>query len=214
MRTEPGERRSERDCSGSGSDDDDTAARDLQRLGPELRMDDRTGELRLAGELGAVALRVVVVAAAQVQEPAGQLALLVPLPERQGPPRLAARPVGSDNAVAVPDLPVDTVSRRRPSDVGEDLVTVGDGLCIGPGLEREAQRAHVGVRSHPRIAEEVPRAAHRIACLQDREALVRQLRLQPIGRVDPRDAGADDGHVKVLKSCPRGHHVIVTHRRV
>ena len=46
-------------------------------------------------------------------------------------------------------------------------------LAVVPRPERVAERVHVGVRADPRVAEQVPGAADRVARLEDRVALVR-----------------------------------------
>ena len=60
--------------------------------------------------------------------------------------------------------------------VGEDLVRPGDGVLARPRLERVAERVQVGVRADPRVAEQVPRPADRVAALEDRVRLARQCR--------------------------------------
>jgi hypothetical protein len=62
------------------------------------------------------------------------------------------------------------LSRAVSGDVVADRGAVGDRLAFGPGLERVAERVHVGVRAHARIAEQVPGAADRRARFQDRVA--------------------------------------------
>src|SRR4051812_3243368 len=101
--------------------------------------------------------------------------------------------------MAEADLVVDAVLGGGLLDVAEDRRTVGDGLRLLPGAEVVSQREHVGVGADPRIAEEVPGAAHRVPRLEEREALLGALRGQVAGGSDSGEAGAHDHDVEVLR---------------
>ena len=131
-------------------------------------MHDRPDELLASGELWRVTLLVVVVAAAQIEEAAGQL-LAHPLAvDGHGPAGLLARPVGRHDGVTEADAFIDAELRRRATDVVADLVAVGDRVTARPRFEGVAERRHVGVRANPGVPEQVPRAPDRIASLEHR----------------------------------------------
>ena len=114
-----GHRGHERHRGRAAADHDDALARVVEVLGPELRMDDLAGEALGALELRREALVVAVVAAAQVEEVAGQAHGLA----RVGalgldrPARVARRPRGAHHAMAEADLALDVVLARRLPDV-------------------------------------------------------------------------------------------------
>src|SRR2546421_11393439 len=94
---------------------------------------------------------------------------------------------------------VDAIAFSGVAHVGEDRLAVGDRLRVLPGAERVAERVHVGVRADPGIAEQVPGPAAAAARLDDGVALLRALRLQVIRGADPRQAGAHDQDVDMVK---------------
>jgi hypothetical protein len=85
----------------------------------------------------------------------------------------------------------------RPQ-VCEDLVASGDRVVARPRLELVAKRVQKGIGADSGIPEQVPRAADRVACLQDREGLVRHLRRHVIGGPNAGDPSTDDQHVDVV----------------
>ena len=167
-------------------------------------MDDLAAEALGARELGRVALVVAVVAAADVEEAAGQLR-----PSRRSSPRStstvqrasARRPAGAarrdGRSGSARRSRTRSRSRGRSSRIDGP---VGDRLRLRPGPERVAEREHVGVRADARVAEQVPGAADRLARLEDRVALAGALGLQVVGGADAGEAGADDQDVEVLGS--------------
>ncbi len=171
---------------------------------PELRMHDAAVEIGRAGELGRVALRVAVVAAAGEQEvaadarAAGHTRGVGRVRYLQRPARVGRRPVGTQHLVAEADLAVEAVLHRGVDDVAADRRAVGQRLRVRPRLEGVAQREHVGVGAHAGIAEQIPGAADRGAALQDREAAPREVVLQVHGRADAGEPGADDDRVEML----------------
>ena len=184
----------------AAADHDDALAVVVEVLGPELRMDDLPAEAVGALEVGRVGLRVVVVARAREEEAARELHRLA----RVGalgvnrPARLLARPLRADDTVPVADLVVDSVLGRGLVDVLADRGAVRDRLRLLPRAERVAEREHVGVRPDARVAEQVPRAAHGVARLEDGEALAGAPRAQMGARADAREPGAGDQDVVVL----------------
>ena len=73
MRCVPGHFRDQGDGGGPAADHHHPLAGVVEIGRPELRMDDASGEIRLAGEVRPVTLSIVVVAGAHVQEGAGDL---------------------------------------------------------------------------------------------------------------------------------------------
>ena len=157
-----GHRRDQRHGGRAAADHDDPLALVVEVLGPVLRVDHLALEALAAGELGRVALVVAVVAAAHREEAAGEA----------GASRRCrcVRPRPSSARPAVDHCAETTRWLKRilssiPSSLGgapdvvEDRGAVGDRLRLGPRLEAEAERVHVGVRADARVAEEVPGAA-------------------------------------------------------
>lgn len=96
------------------------------------------------------------------------------------------------------DVPLDVVLAGRLLDVAQDRRRIGDRTILEPGLERVAERVQVRVRAHAGIAEQIPGAAERVACLEDQVALFGLPAGQVGGGSDPGDPGADDQDVDVL----------------
>src|SRR5690606_38514831 len=71
-------------------------------------------------------------------------------------------------------------------------------LLAVPRAKRVAEREHVGVRTDPGIAEEVPGPADGVARLEDRVGGPRALVLHIVGRAHAGEACADDQYVDVL----------------
>jgi len=84
----------------------------------------------------------------------------------------------------------------------EDLGAGGDRRS-DPGLEAIAKGVEVAVGADAWVFVGVPGAAEVRLVLQDREAEVRRLLGQVVGRADARDAGADDEDVEVLDRVRR-----------
>src|SRR5207247_1028868 len=105
------------------------------------------------------------------------------------PSLVLARPARALDLVAIADVLVDAVHRRRVAQVLEDRWAVGDRLRVRPRPERIAERVHVRVRANARVTEEVPRPAERLATFEDRVRLRRAVRLQVIRGADPGDSG-------------------------
>ena len=88
-------------------------------------------------------------------------------------------------------------------DVTQDCRAVGDGLGFAPRLEVVAKRVHVRIGTYARVAKQVPGAAHRLARLEDDEALAGALALQMAGSADAGQAGTDDDDIKCFVAhCP------------
>src|SRR5690606_11842046 len=127
-------------------------------------------------ELGRVATVVAVVARAHHEEVAGERGrLAVSMGGRDGPRGALARPRGVRDLVPEADVLGDAVLAGGLLDVLADERAVGDGLRVLPGLELVPERVHVRVGAHARVAEQIPRATHALAALQQRERLARAL---------------------------------------
>src|ERR1051325_10607472 len=84
------------------------------------------------------------------------------------------------------------------ANVAQDCITVRDRPRIAPRSERIAERVHVGIGAHARIAKQIPSAAHRVAPFEYDETLLRALHLQVTGCADTRESCAHYYHVHIL----------------
>ncbi len=195
------------DGRGAAADHHDplTAAVEVRR--PMLGVHDLPGEVLAAGEVGAVALVVAVVAGAHVQEGAGQPHLLAGVAAARGhrPARLLGGPAGADRPVGEADPLLHPVGLGGVADIAEDRGSVGDPTGILPGAEGIAHREHVGVRADAGIAEQVPGAPDLLTRLEDRDRGTGEGAAQVAGGADPRQAGAEDQHVEVLHARGTPH---------
>ena len=170
-----------------------------------LRMDDAPLELLHLRPSGCVAFFVVVVAAAHVEELACVVQLFLPIAvgalHAHRPTRSGRIPTGTRDLVLVADRLVDAEHARRVLDVIEDGLAVGDGLVAMPRAKAVAKREHVGVRADARVAEQIPRAAHRRAALQDCETGRRTTLAQVVSRAHARQACTDDQHIELRIRC-------------
>ena len=192
----------------AAADHHDPLAGAVEVGGPVLGVDDLPAEVLAAGEGGGVALVVAVVAGAHVQEAARELQLLAGVGALHGhrPAGLLGGPARADRALGETDHALDPVGGGGLVDVPEDRGAVSDPAGILPRAERVAHREHVGVRADPRVAEQVPGAADRIARLEDRERELGKGASQMARGSDPRQAGAEDQDVEVLERLAVGCH--------
>ena len=192
--------RHERDRGRAAADHDDALVGVDDILGPVLGMDDGALEPGDTWKGRRVALRVAVVAAAHEQEIAGDVGHLLGRAalHLHRPSHLRRRPRRALDAMVEADLAVDAVLARGLAHVVQDGLAVGDGLGPGPRLERVAEREHVGVRAHARIAKQVPRAADAVAGLENGKIPAGALLPQVTGRPDARKTGADNDDVDVV----------------
>src|ERR1700733_3218055 len=97
--------RYERRRSGTGADDDHPLARQVDVVGPGLRMDNTTFVVAHPGPLGCVPLIVSVVSLAHPQQTGGEENALTRVGPGglDAPERVAARPCGRDDAQTVTD---------------------------------------------------------------------------------------------------------------
>ena len=188
-----GHRRHQRDRRGARSDDHDALAFVVERFRPELRVDDLALELGLTLPRGPVALAVIVITAAHVEEAAGEGGLV----GGDRPARGLAVPRGVCHLVAEADVLVDAMLGRGFADVAADRRAVGDGLGRFPRLEAIAQRVHVGIRADAGITEQIPGAADGVAAFQDGIGFVRAILLQMNRRANARQAGANNQNVEI-----------------
>src|SRR4029079_12325050 len=103
------------------------------------------GVLLDPGQVGEVALVVVVVAGAAPQERAGQLDRAVGSLRGDRPAGGVGVPCRRDDPVVVADVPVDAVLPGGVADVAEDRGAVGQGGGAGPRPPAVADGGHVGV---------------------------------------------------------------------
>src|SRR5579863_1301679 len=96
------------------------------------------------------------------------------------------------------DLAINAAFASRFPNVLEDGWAIGDRLRFPPGPETIAERKHVGIGAHSRIAEEVPGAPDRVAAFQNYETLRRTFLLEVIGRADSGKPGTHDEDVEVF----------------
>ena len=184
------------DGGGAAADDDDLLALVIEVLRPMLRMHDGAAEILAAGELGGVALVVVVVAGeSRAGTSSGSGLRSPPRSTVQLPPVVRVRPVRGDHLVAEAHVLVDAVLGGRFLEIVQDRRAVDDRLLRRPRLEPEPERVHVGVRADTGVFEQVPGAAEVVAALQDQVALRRAAVLQMPGGADAGDAGSDDDDV-------------------
>ena len=157
-------------------------------------MDDAAFELGLAGPFRPVACGVIIIAAGEVQEGAGEGALI----SLDRPTARLRRPAGRGDAGVEPDAVENAEFARRVLDILADIAAADDRLVLRPGAEREAQGIHVGVGADARIAEQVPGAADPLPRFEDREALAGAALLEAASDVDAGNARSDDQHADLL----------------
>ena len=198
----------QRDRGGSTADHHHVLAGVVEVLRPVLGVDHGATELLDAGELRGVALVVVVVAAAEVDEPAAVLlfrtTLRAVLLHRDRPGVGRRVPVRCAHVAVEPDVPVDSVLVRGVAQVLADVGAVGDALLPGPRLEGEGQREDTAVGAHAWVPKQIPGTADPLASLQDGVRQVWVALGDPVGRVEAGDSGADDDDVEVVGLCRRG----------
>jgi hypothetical protein len=166
VRRAAGHRGQNRDGGRAAPDDHDPLAGVVEVRRPELRVHDGAGELLDALELRREALLVVEIARADEQEAGCQLdGLAVVAPRRHRPARCLRRPARGADVVAEADMALEVVLGDRLVQVVEDQVAGRDRAVRRPWLERVPEREEVGVRADAREAEQVPRAADRVASL-------------------------------------------------
>jgi hypothetical protein len=184
----------------AAADDHDALARWVEVRRPLLRVEDGAGELTEPRQVGREAGVVPVVAGAAHQEATADR-------ERRGagaaravhrPPCVGARPADALDAVLEADVAIDAEPGRGLAHVRQDARPVGERAIAGPRVERVAERVHVRVRPHARIAEQVPGAADGLAGLEHGVAGVRQGGLHVVAGGDARQAGPDDEHVEIV----------------
>src|SRR5580693_6124544 len=115
-----------------------------------------------------VAFFIVIVAAAHVEEAADKLrGVSIRARGFNGPSGFLRGPRRARDLMAETDFAVDAIFACRFAEIVEDVWAVGDRLRSAPGAETVAERIHIGIGAHSRIAEEVPRSTDRIAALQN-----------------------------------------------
>src|ERR1700688_1469829 len=100
--------------------------------------------------------------------------------------------------MAKANLAVDAISLGSVANIAADRFAVGDRGVGFPWAKRIAEREHVRVGPDPRITEQVPGAADRIAAFEDHVRLAGTRRLQVIGSIHAGKPAADDHDVEML----------------
>ena len=172
----------------------------IQIIGPLLRMDDLPPESLRAFEMRRMAARIIVIAAAHVEERAGDMARLAILLDLQHPLGIFGGPARRHHLAAEADMPVDPEFLRGIDDVIADRLAIGDGAIAGPGVKGKTERIHVRIRTDAGIAEQVPCPANRIARFEDRVAFARAFGGYAVSRIDTREAGADDKDIEPVRA--------------
>ena len=194
-----GDRRHQGHRGGTTADHHHPLVGEVEVVRPVLRVHDPALVVVDSGELRGVALVVVVVAAARPEHVTGEGHLVAVVLGGDRPAPVGRRPVRPSYGVAVADALVDAVLRCGLADVAEDRRAVGQRLVALPGTEPVAQRVHVGVRAHARVAEEIPGAATGLARLEDRVAATRDVGGEVAGRADPGEPCPHDQDVDVVR---------------
>ena len=180
----------------AGADDAHPLALEIDALaGPEPGVHDRPGEGVEPRYVGEVRRRQ---RAGGHDDPGGRVAVPVIGLDHPAPSRLVERRPG--NAGAEHEVASQVVALGDVVDVPLDLRLGGHRLRERPLLlevlveaVRVLDRRHVAPA--PGVAVPVPRPADAVGCLDPSQA---QAELpEPVGRVEPGDAGADDDHVEV-----------------
>lgn len=109
----------------------------IQVFGPELWVDDLPAEPFGTLELRRITARIVVVAAAHVQEVTADMFCFAAgrLLDFDVPARIRCGPLRSHYFVAVANMRLETVFRNGLAQVVEDMGRIGNGLGMSPGLK-------------------------------------------------------------------------------
>src|SRR4029079_10218907 len=100
--------------------------------------------------------------------------------------------------MAEADLAVDAVLARGRANVVEDRLAIRDCLCFRPRPEGIAEREHVGIGAHARVAKQIPRSTDTIARLENSKVPSRTFFLEMACRTDARETGANNQDVDVV----------------
>ena len=179
----------------AAADHHDPFAGVIQRLGPQLGMHHRPGEVLDTGEVRPVGLVVVVVAGAEEQEARPVRASRTVMGGLHCPHVGRRIPIRREHPGVELDVAIDVVLVRGVDQIGADVLAVGDVLRPGPRLPRERQREDVAVGADTGIAVQVPGAPDGRPSLQDGVTQLRVALLDPVRRTDPGDARSDDQDV-------------------
>ena len=151
------------------ADHHDVPVSTVQVTRPELRRYQRAAKLTKPGELGLVALVVVVITSAQIEKAAAiEGSSLVRL-RLYGPRGTPARPGGRRDAAAEADVLLDSILGGDRADIAADLFSRREDAGLCPGPEGITEAVHVGVGAHARVAKEVPGTTNRVPRFQNQE---------------------------------------------
>ena len=101
--------------------------------------------------------------------------------------------------VAKTNMAIDPEFPSRLVDITQDGRPVGDGLGVGPGPERVAQRVHIRIRADTGVAEQVPGPSDAIAAFENGIRPARTGRLEMIAGSNPRDSRTDDQDIEMFR---------------
>ena len=152
-----------------------------------------------AGEIGAIALIIIIITRRHEQEIGGIAmlftAIFVPCDDR--PARRIAGPICRQHPVAKFDFRRDAIFSRRFVHIVPNGRAIGDGFFVQPWFEPISQRMHVAVRPDAGIAEQIPSPAHIGALFQYRKILVRALHGQMRCGTNARQPRTHNQHIKI-----------------
>src|SRR6185503_17275523 len=103
--------------------------------------------------------------------------------------------------MVVADRLVNVVLGGCVANVTENRRSICHRFVVTPRPEAVTERIHVGIRTHARIAEEIPRATHPFAPFEYDETFRRTLHLQMARSANTRQPGAHDYDVEVFHSA-------------
>ena len=205
MGNTPGNRRDDGGCGCARANHHHPFAAIVEICRPLLRVDDRPFESFLAGKVGTIAGRVVVVALAQQEKITGKVAgLTITAGGFERPLRCRRRPAGVIDALTKADMRFEFMLSDHFVQIAENFGGGRDRLAL-PRFKIIAIGIEITIRTNPRIAEEIPGAADGSPRLDDEIALLRAFTLQVTGGTKTRNPGPDDDDVAVFNGWVAVH---------
>ena len=181
----------------SRTDDDHALAGVIEVLGPMLGVNEGSGKRFASGKIGLVAAVIAVVAGAQMQETRAQrrFGARCGMPDRDLPILRVGLPIRTQHPLPIANQRFDAKLGRGFPHIAQDRRPVGNRPRFPPRFEGIAQRVHIAVRAHARVAKQIPGAAAVVARLDNTQAAVGTFALEMAGRADTREPGADNQYV-------------------
>ena len=121
------------------------------------------------------------------------------------PSLLIGTPVEFVDMVIIVDVLVDAIFGGDILDVFKDGAGISNCVICSPGVKIEAEGEEVAVRADARVLEQRPGSSHLSSALEDGIFGIGHGLLCAVGHVDPGDATAHDGDIKVATLS--GNHV-------